>query len=235
MRDLASILRDLPEGSGPPPWPGLEYVRGWGTFGLPFDSGHVLALRVFLQGTFGAYRTPWHRDPAGSWSIHVDGPRLETACPRYYGAACEFTGFSRISLEWEGPARLHVRMDEPALDWTVEATSSPLLDAVNMVSSRLPLATWRPDGLVRAREVMARWLGLANMVMRGVMPSGHSGTLMPSQMYFVNRSTAILDGLDLGRPVRVKANPLLGEVALPARGILAIGQAVWEPLPGAAP
>jgi hypothetical protein len=27
--------------------------------------GHLLALRVFPENDFGAYRTLWHRDPAG--------------------------------------------------------------------------------------------------------------------------------------------------------------------------
>ena len=60
------------------------------------------------------------------------------------------------------------------------------------------------------------------------MPSGHTGTLMPQQMYFVNESRAVLDGVDLGRPARVRDNPKIGDVSLPARGVLAIGQAAWE-------
>jgi hypothetical protein len=76
--DLASRLREL-QVPGGAPWPGHEYVRGWGVFGLPFDSGHVLALRVFPDNDFAPDRTLWHRDPAGRWSIHVDGPRIETA------------------------------------------------------------------------------------------------------------------------------------------------------------
>jgi hypothetical protein len=31
-----------------------------------------------------------------------------------------------------------------------------------------------------------------------------------------------------GAPVRLRENPRIGDVPLPARGILAIGQAVWE-------
>jgi hypothetical protein len=85
--NLCAQLSDLPVVPGHAPWPGHEYVRGWGIFGLPFDSGHVLALRVFPENDFGPYRTVWHRDPGGRWSIYVDGPRLDAACPRYYGAA----------------------------------------------------------------------------------------------------------------------------------------------------
>ena len=55
MADLASRLRDMPARRGDPPWPDYEYVRGWGVFALPFDSGHVLALRVFPENDFSPY------------------------------------------------------------------------------------------------------------------------------------------------------------------------------------
>jgi hypothetical protein len=60
-----------------------------------------------------------------------------------------------------------------------------------------------------------------------VMPSGHSGLLMPQRMYLVNQSSAVLDGVDMGRPTRLRENPVIGGVPLPARGVLAIGQAMW--------
>src|SRR5262249_20672409 len=91
MIDLASTLSGLQERRGQAPWPDHEYVRGWGVFGLPFDSGHVLALRVIPENDFSAYRSIWHRAPDGRWSIHVHGPRLDTACPRYFGSACAHT------------------------------------------------------------------------------------------------------------------------------------------------
>ena len=51
---------------------------------------------------------------------------------------------------------------------------------------------------------------------------------MPEQMYYIDDSQATLDGADLGRPARLQANPTIGEVTLPARGVLATGQAMWE-------
>lgn len=228
MLDLSAKLSDLPAVRGRAPWPDHEYVKGWGVFGLPFDSGHVLALRVFPENDFGPYRTLWHRDSSERWSIHVDGARLDTACPRYYGAACDHTGFAHIELTWTGPATLRVRMDSPALDWTLTATTTRLLRLLNPISAALPLGTWRPRPLVRAREHLAHALGMGNLQMSGVMPSGHTGTLMPQQMYFIDDSRANLDGIDLGRPVQLPENPTIGQVPLPARGVLAIGQAVWE-------
>jgi hypothetical protein len=225
--DLSS-LSTLPAGTGTAPWPGHEYVKGWGVFGLPFDSGHVLALRVFPESDFGPYRSLWHRDPGGDWSIHVDGSRLDTACPRYYGAACRHTAHARIDVSWTGRTSLRVTMDSPALDWTMTVGTTRLLDVVNAMSAALPLATWRPRPLVRARELIARSLGLGRVEMAGVMPSGHNGKLMPERMYFIEESRATLDGSDLGTPVRAKDNPKIGNVPLPARGVLSIGQATWE-------
>ena len=225
--DLSS-LSNLPTAAGTAPWPGHEYAKGWGVFGLPFSSGHVLALRVFPESDFGPYRSLWHRDPEGNWSIHVDGPRVDTACPRYYGPACSHTGHAHIDVKWTGKTSVHITMDSPALDWTVNAHSTRLLDAVNVMSAAMPLATWRPQPLVTMRELMAQALGMGKVKMAGRMPSGHNGKLMPRRMYFVDDSRATLDGVDLGTPVHAKENPVIGGVPLPARGVLAIGQATWE-------
>jgi len=225
---LSVRLSNLPAVRGSAPWPDHEYVKGWGVFGLPFDAGHVLALRVFPENDFGPYRTVWHRDPGGRWSIYVDGPRLDTACPRYYGPACDFTGYAQIGLTWDGPATLHVTMDSPALDWTLTATSTRSLELLNAMSAAMPLATWRPRPLVRVRERLARALGMGQLQMSGTMPSGHTGTLMPQRMYYTDDARATLDGVDLGRPTHLSANPTIGAVTLPARGVLATGQAMWE-------
>jgi hypothetical protein len=229
LRDLATQLTDLPEGRARFAWPDHEYVRGWGIFGLPFDSGHVLALRVFPQNDFAAYRTVWHRTPDGAWSIFVDGPRLDTACPRYYGPACTVVAHTRIDLRWMAPAALRITMDDPELTWSVVASTTRLLRVLNAISPRLPLWTWKRPSLVRARELVAqRMLGMGAIRMHGVMPSGHVGTLMPERMYFINDAAATLDGTDLGRPERAATTPDIGRVTLPARGVLAVGQAAWQ-------
>jgi hypothetical protein len=228
MSSPAALTAAIRPELGEAPWPGHEYVRGWGVFGLPFDSGHVLALRVFPQGSFGPYRTLWHRDPEGRWSIHADAPQIEHACPRYYGPACEYVGAARIDLEWTGPRTLHVTMDEPALDWTVTAARSPLLALLNPLSAAMPLSSWRPPALVRVRERLAQALGMGRLQLTGVMPSGHVGLLMPQRMYLVDESRAVLGDVDMGRPTRLRRNPTIGGVPLPARGVLAIGQAMWR-------
>ncbi len=227
--DLAAELKDLEPRRGSFPWRNHEYVRGWGVFGLPFDSGHYLALRVFPENDFAPYRTVWHRDPSGSWSIFADAPRLDIACPRFYGAACAVNAQARVEVRWTGPMSLHVMVDTPALDWTVEASETRLLRIMNPISRRLPLWTWKRNSLLRARELMAqRLLHMGPIRLKGQMPSGHIGTLMPQRMYFIESSSATLDGKNLGKPTH-SAEPLdIGGIPVPSRGVLAVGQAAWE-------
>lgn len=228
MTDLAAELSQLSAVRGTAPWPGHEYVRGWGVMGLPFDSGHYLALRDFPENDFAPYKTIWHRDPDGRWSIFVDGPRADTACPRYYGAACAHIGFAGIDVTWTGPMDVRITAAEIGLEWRLHARETALLRALNPVSARLPTWTWRPAPLLRARELLARRvLGMGEVRMRGTMPSGHTGTLMPQRMYLIDDATAMLDGVDLGRPAQLTSTPDIGGFAMPARGVLAIGQAAW--------
>lgn len=228
MLDLRSPLSDIRPSRRPAPWRGHEHVKGWGVLSLPFDSGHVLALRVAPEGDFGPFSSVWHRDPMGRWSIYVDADRLDIACPRYFGAACEYTGRARIEVEWAGPASLRVRMDDPALEWELTASSTRLLDVVNAIGGALPLATWRPAPLIRARERLGRALGMGQLDLHATMPSGHVGTLIAARLYFIERSRASLKGNDLGRTVHLNDNPRIGTFPLPVRGTFVIGQGVWE-------
>jgi hypothetical protein len=230
MLDLRALLADMPEVKGHAPGENQEYVNGWGIFALPFASGDVLALRVFPQNDFSPYRAVWHRDPSGRWAIYIDGERLSTSCPRYFGPACEYTGFAAIDVTWTARNSLRIRMPDPALDWTLTAHATRVLTCVNAVSAKLPLASWRPRALVRARELMAHGLGMGDIQLNGEMPSGHLGHLMPEQMFFIDEARATLNGVDLGRPVRLPGNPTIGEFRLPSRGVLVKGGAVWDVL-----
>jgi len=207
-------------------------MRGWGVFGLPLDSGHVLALRVFPENSFAPYRTVWHRDPDGPWAIYVDGPEIDLVCPRYYGAACHHVGPADIELAWTGPVSLRVRASGPSLDleWIVDVHEILGIALVNRLGRSLPSWTWRPGPLVRVRELLARHaFGLGDLRLSGTMPSGHVGVLMPKRMHRLAASRAVLNGDDLGAPTRLAECPTIGGVTVPARGVLAVGEAAWEP------
>jgi hypothetical protein len=46
-------------------------------------------------------------------------------------------------------------------------------------------------------------------------------------MNFIEESRAVPAGADLGRPTHTAENRRIGEVPLPARGVLAVGQGAW--------
>jgi hypothetical protein len=230
MVSPAARAAAIPPGRGDAPWAGHEYVRGWGVFGLPFESGHVLALRVFPEGTFGPNRSVWHRDPQGAWTIAYDAPRADMACPRYFGPAASSQRPATVGVTWLGPRTLRVQVPELRLTWTTSVARSARLAMLNPVMAMMPLATWRSSTLIRARQLVAARLGLGDLSLRGRMPSGHVGLLMPERLYLLGDTKAVLDDVDLGRPAHVTPNPRIGDVALPARGVLAFGQAMWPVL-----
>jgi hypothetical protein len=69
---------------------------------------------------------------------------------------------------------------------------------------------------------------MGDVTLVGSTPSGHQGILMPSRIFFVAESHAALDGVDLGEPIRMRENPRIGEVGLPARPTFAIGQGYFK-------
>ena len=54
------------------------------------------------------------------------------------------------------------------------------------------------------------------------------GSIRMRGMYFIESSTATLDDVSLGRPTHLNEPPVIGNVTLPCRGVLAVGQAAWK-------
>lgn len=102
--------------TGTSPWDDHEYGRGYAVLVLPFSSGHQLGLRVFPENDFAPHVSVWHRPPGEAWSTYVDGPSLETACPRYWGPALDSAALAAIDVAWTGPTELHVETEAQELD-----------------------------------------------------------------------------------------------------------------------
>jgi hypothetical protein len=149
--NLAARARAIAPRADRSPWDGYEHARGYGVLNLPFDSGHLLGLRVFPENDFAPYVSVWHRPPGEDWAIYVDGPSLETACPRYWGTATSESAFAAIDVEWTGPNDLRVTMADPALEWTLSMGAPPFLRLLNGVEAALPLWNWRIGAVRRIR------------------------------------------------------------------------------------
>ena len=107
MKELRAIVADLESRPGVPCGNGDRFA-GYAIIGLPFRSGHVLALRRFYASSVGpAYTSVWHRVPSGSWTFYQD-VEPNQSCPRYFGADIQNNVVCPIQVEWTGPSSLHV-------------------------------------------------------------------------------------------------------------------------------
>lgn len=224
-KSLAGRARAIEARGEESPWADHEYQRGYAVMVLPFSSGDLLALRVSPQNPFAPYVSIWTRNPDREWSIFVDGPALETACPRYWGPVTSQTAFADIDVTWTGPDELSVEMDEPALSWTMSMSAPRYLRGANAANASLPLWTWKRGPLLRFREwVVRRLLDLGEISLSFTTPSGHDTVFVPEEEYPIAESEAVLDGRPLGEPIRLEENPTIGGVPLPTRPSFVIGQ-----------
>jgi hypothetical protein len=204
-----------------------EHYRGYGVMALPFDSGHVLALRVMPENDFAPYASVWHRTPEGAWSMYVDGPHPELLCPRLYGPALAHSGPARIEVSRPGRGTLRVRMKVPSLDWTLRLRSTPLTRLVNGLLPHIPRALYRQrPSLALVRAVADRALNLGSVDFAGTLPAGQRVLIQPQRLFLIGESRAVLDGTELGRPVRADSNPATGSFHWPAAGVFAQGD-IW--------
>jgi hypothetical protein len=205
-------------------WRGFEQLTGWSILGLTFSSGEILGLRVFPYSDFAPYRSVWHRDGTGAWTVYVDGPSLEIGCPRWWGPALQSASLASIAIEWPGPNELRVTMDKPALEWTVSLLERPIERLMNLASAPMPVWSWRPRMLRAPREWLAHWaLGMGHVQLDGRAPAGMPIVMMPGRIYGIAASQAVWAGEDLGEATVAATEPRVGDYAFPVRGVLAIG------------
>jgi hypothetical protein len=120
-----------------------ERFAGYGVIGLPFRSGHYLALRHFPAGSIGpGFRAVWHRDPHRRWTFYADAP-AEVSCARYFGATTP-GGAERVPIDvtWTGPRSLRVTVPD-VLAWEVHLAATA---ATRLLSSASRAAADPPQG-----------------------------------------------------------------------------------------
>ncbi|TNB74628.1 hypothetical protein FHJ30_05430 [Arthrobacter sp. BB-1] len=209
---------------------GDERFSGYGVMGLPFSSGHVLAMRRFPVTSVGpGYRSVWLRRPSGSWTIYADAPP-QVSCARYFGAALESAVEWPIEVAWTGDAALSVRVGgDVGLAWDVELGSTPVTRAMTAALTSLPgpvlenTSVLKVMGAASGPVLRAGRLGLT-----GAVPNRQGFRANPGRMWFVSRSTASLEGEDLGAPHPLRVQARLGDFFIPQRGIFLIGASSFD-------
>ncbi|TPG29581.1 hypothetical protein [Mycolicibacterium hodleri] len=210
-------------------WAGSdERATGYGVMGLPFASGHYLALRNMAATTIGpGYRSVWHRMPNGQWTFISDAAP-EQSCARYFASDSAQTLNTEIEIHWDGPTSFRVSVPG-LLEWRLELAGTPATLLMSALGRRLPAAAGRGESL---RRMMARtagpMLGAGRMGMAGTAPNGQRFAAAPWMIWTVSRSTATLRGADLGSPLPLLRQAQLGDFWLPQRGLFALANVAFE-------
>lgn len=207
-----------------------ERFSGYGVMGLPFSSGHVLAMRRFPVTSVGpGYRSVWLRRPSGSWTIYADAPP-QVSCARYFGAALESAVQCPIEVAWTGDAAFSVRIaGDVGLAWDVELESSPVTRAMTAALTALPGQALENTSVLKVMGAASGpLLGAGRLGLTGSVPNRQGFRAKPRRMWFVSRSTAALASEDLGAPQPLRVQTRLGDFLIPQRGIFLIGASSFD-------
>lgn len=202
----------LPPGDG-------DRVGGYGVMGLPFASGHYLALRHFTASSFGpGYRSVWHRDPHGRWTVYSDA-EPQASCARFLGPALTAARTARIGIDWSGPFSATVTVSG-VLTWRLELSADVATRMMSAVGAQLPSGACRAAWLLRPMGLVAgAVLSSGKVRMHGTMPAGQVFGAVPRRVWRVVRASAQVNGVDLGAPAPLERQERLGGFLLPQRGI----------------
>ncbi|WP_308465112.1 hypothetical protein [Rathayibacter soli] len=221
--DKGVMAAVVPPGAG-------ERFSGYGVMGLPFTSGHYLALRHMTASSIGpSYRAVWHRDPAGEWTVYASAPP-EVSCARFLGSALTAAYTSPIGLEWSGPSSLTVQVPG-VLTWQFDISADFATRTMSGIGARLPAGACHSRWLLHPMSLIAGpFLSVGKVRLLGVMPNGQTFGAIPRRVWRIEQSWAEMQGESLGEPGPLPRQERLGDFMLPQRGIFfAEGALVFAP------
>ncbi len=206
-----------------------ERFTGYGVMGLPFASGHYLALRAFAATSVGPpYQAVWHRSPRGRWEIFTTvAPEL--SCPRYFGSEAPGRRVPAIDVTWLDDWTLVVTMGD-RLVWRLELGSTPATRTMSAMGGAMPDGAWNSAVVLGPMgPIAAAFLRAGRMRLHGVTPNGPLYKAAPQQVWCVVGGRALLDGADLGDIAPLSTQSHLADFWLPQKGIFFVGRASFTP------
>ena len=208
-----------------------ERFAGYAVMALPFQSGHVLALRRFPSTSIGpGYVSIWHRTPEGSWTIYADAPPIRS-CSRYFSNATDRHVETPIELAWDDERTLRVRAGgDVGLDWKLSIASTPMTRVLNAMSSLIPGPLLRQRWLLAAMgRVVGPILGAGRIRLHGRVPNGQAFVANPRRMWTVADARASLGGCDFGPIGPLPEQAHLADFWMPQRGVFTVADVFLEP------
>ena len=214
----------LPDGVG-------DRFSGYGIVGLPFQSGHVLALRRFPASSIGpGYTAVWHRDPSGRWTFYSTVPP-EASCARYFGGEVARNVVTAIDIAWVDSMRFKVLVGT-AIRWHVTLGTSLATRLLNTLAGVIREHSWQRPAVLRLMGVAARaTLGTGRLNLTGLTPNGYRFIGAPRRWWLIESSYAVVDGVRLGPTGRLVDQASLGDFLLPQRGLFAVDRTRFEQSP----
>lgn len=205
-----------------------ERFTGYGVMGLPFATGHYLALRVMLATSIGPpYRAVWHRAPDGHWTIFTTNPP-DLSCPRYFGAGATSERVPAIEITWPGDETLLVEMGD-RISWRIELAGTGATRMMSAMGSAMPGGAWDSDAILDGMGPMAGgFLRSGRIRLRGTTPNGPWFRAAPLQIWRIVGGRATVDGVDLGALGPLPEQIRLGDFWMPQRGLFFAGRASFE-------
>ena len=226
---IEALERDapLPDGAG-------DRFSGYAIVGLPFRSGHVLALRRFPASSIGpGYTAVWHRDPSGRWTFYPTVPP-EVSCARYFGGAVERNVVTPVDIAWLDSMSFTVFVGT-AMRWHVTLGASFATRLLNTLAGVIPEHAWKKPEVLRLTGVAARTtLGAGRLNLTGLTPNGYRFIGVPRRWWSIESSHAVVDGVSLGAAGPLVNQASLGDFLLPQRGLFAVAQTRFELSPSPA-
>jgi hypothetical protein len=214
----------LPDGVG-------DRFSGYGIVGLPFQSGHLLALRRFPASSIGpGYAAVWHRNPSGRWTFYSTVPP-EVSCARYFGGEVARNVVTPIDIEWVDSMRFHVFVGT-AVRWHVTLGTSLATRLLNTLAGAIREHPSKQPAVHRLMGLAARaTLGTGRLNVTGLTPNGYRFVGAPRQWWVIESSDAVVDGVRLGPAGPLVQQATLGDFRLPQRGLFAVDRTRFEPPP----
>lgn len=206
-----------------------ERFVGFGIMGLPFVSGHYLALRQFPATTFApAYVSVWHRDPGCRWTFYATTPGRQS-CARYFSSATANDAVQcDIDVSWTTPWSLDVEIPG-LLQWTLDLHTTWATRLMSSIGSRLPETAWtNSTALSLISRTAGPILGVGDIRLTGTAANGQRYMVAPKTLWAVAQSQASWEGADLGPTGPLSRQARLGDFRLPQRGIGVIGSGHFE-------
>jgi hypothetical protein len=206
-----------------------DHFYGYGVMGLPFASGHVLAMRKMHSSVGPKYQSVWHRSPDGAWTMWSDVDPSQS-CQRYWGNDLQRAIQAPIDISWPGPSRMTVKIDNGRdLDWEVQLGSTLVTRALSAVGRLTPNALWRRPAVLSAMgDVAGPMLRAGRTALQGNASNGQWFRVNPELVWFVTGGHATLNGTDLGAFGPLPERVALGDFVIPQRGVLAVGHVFFE-------